>query len=526
MTFSVNAAIRIKNSAKDLLPKLVKNYKYLLNKIDIANYHNFAMKLLHKYGYVLNKKLINISDFQILDDATVLERNLLTSTDENEFENLRDAIRYIDYNKLCANFDVYWDILSNELISRNIITYNGILIAAIKLLSIKSVANFYRSYYQMIIIDEFQDTNLLSYFLVDKLIANNRVIFLGDDIQKIYGFLGAMDDALGVVLKRYNAKAFALKNNYRFQNNDRMKQIDMLIRDYVDNYRESSITAPLLLKKMNSDNDEVRFISEGIKTILETDNNVAVLVRAGWQGKIIANKLEEEGVPFFNALYTEKDEEYINFYNVAVKEFHNNVLGKAVQRALKNCLKAVKARENEIYNNINNKYIFDSLYKLLGKLFEYSRMWDGTSKEKYINIDFSLGNKGLKHMMEYLDERVVLTTIHSAKGLEWDYVIVPQMNAACFPSWRNVCKPCHAACGCDEGLDYCINRFVPAMERKIKEELSAFYIALTRAKKDVFVTVNTGLNKFEHVKKTNCLINLHGLLHQDFEWKDYVGGDK
>ena len=112
---------------------------------------------------------------------------------------------------------------------------------------------------------------------------------------------------------------------------------------------------------------------------------------------------------------------------MAVEEFHNNVSGKAMQRALRSCLKAVKAREQEVYTDLSKKYIFDSLYKLMEKLFEISQTWDGTSKDRYINIDFSLGNKGLKHMMEYLDEKVILTTIHSAKGLEWDYIILPQV---------------------------------------------------------------------------------------------------
>lgn len=37
----------------------------------------------------------------------------------------------------------------------------------------------------MIIIDEFQDTNLLGYLLIKKLIGDNVVIFLGDVVQKI-----------------------------------------------------------------------------------------------------------------------------------------------------------------------------------------------------------------------------------------------------------------------------------------------------------------------------------------------------
>lgn len=523
MTFSVNAAIRIKDSVKELLPSLVTNPKVYLKKVDIANYHNFAMNLLYKYGYVLHNNFTELNEFRIIDDLSVIKQGLLTSADEYEFKKLENAILSFDFEEISRCIDTYWDIMSNMLINRNIITYNGILVAAIKLLSYPSVSSFYSRYYQMIIIDEFQDTNLLGFMLIDKLISYNRVVFLGDDIQKIYGFLGAIDNALGVVSKRYNAKTITFKNNYRFKNNERMKQMDLFVRDYANNYRASDLTASLMIKKLKNDSDEVNFIYNGIKKILCTKSDVAVLVRAGWQGDVIVKKLEKESIPFFNALYSETDVEYKRFYDLAVEEYHNNASGKAVQRALRNCLKAIKDREHEVYTEVEKKYIFDSLYKLLEKLFDISRTWDGTSKDRYINIDFNLGNKGLKHMMEYLEEKVILTTIHSAKGLEWDYVLIPQMNASIFPSWKHVCKKCHDVYGCNEGFDYCNSTFVLDMERKFEEELSTYYVALTRAKKDVFVTVNTGVNKYNYPKKTSCLINLPGLIHQDFEWSEYFG---
>ena len=57
------------------------------------------------------------------------------------------------------------------------------------------------------------------------------------------------------------------------------------------------------------------------------------------------------------------------------------------------------------------------MYKLLEVLFEESKKWEGTSKYRYENIDFILGGKGLKHMMEYIEEKVVLTIIHASKRI-------------------------------------------------------------------------------------------------------------
>ena len=142
MTFSVNAALRIKDSLNELLPDIVDDPKDLLNKVDIANYHNFAMKLLHKYGYALNNNFINLDSFRIIDDEAVISQGLLTSSDEFEFKKLADAVLSFQYDELCRCLDPYWNILSDKLINHNIITYNGILVAAINLFRKSNVANF------------------------------------------------------------------------------------------------------------------------------------------------------------------------------------------------------------------------------------------------------------------------------------------------------------------------------------------------------------------------------------------------
>ncbi|EEP65783.1 UvrD/REP helicase [Veillonella dispar ATCC 17748] len=521
MSFSVNASIRIKSDVKELLPSLVDNSKLLLKKLDIANYHNFAMRLLYKYGFLLNEEFINLSEFRIISDSIVIKENLISSSDNYIIEELIKIVTSFDFSQIESVMDQYWETINNTLINKKIITYNGILIAAKKLLSNDNIKKFYTNYYSMIIIDEFQDTNILSYYFIKSLIDNNKVVFLGDGIQRIYGFLGALDDVFQRVETDYSPQIISFKNNYRY-NNTSIKELDHLIRAYVDQYIDPKLESSILIKKLQSDTEEVNFISEGIKNIIESNCNVAILLRAGWQGGIIAEKLKDESIHFFNGLYSEDDCEFIDFYNVAIEEFYNNVSGNAVQSSLKKCLQAIKNREHEIYTNDQKKYIFDSLYKLLEKLFEVSKNWEGTTKERYKNIEFSLNNNGLKHMIEYLDEKVVLTTIHSAKGLEWDYVILPQMNKSVFPSWKHMCKKCHNLNSFKLDNDSCTSLLLPEMKTLFREELSVLYVALTRAKKNVFFTVNTGINTHGYPKKENCFINLPGINQLDFAWNDYV----
>ena len=294
------------------------------------------------------------------------------------------------------------------------------------------------------------------------------------------------------------------------------------IRDCVENFQPSNLKASVLVKNLQSDHEEDDFIVKGIEKIVSTkEDKVAVLVRAGWQGNSVAQILDQKGILYFNALFKETDPEYISFYNIALEEFHNNVLGKAVQRNLKNCLLAVDARRNEIYQQESKKYIFESMYKLLEILFVESKKVSGTSRDKYDYIDFILGNKGLKHMMEFVDEQVVLTTIHAAKGLEWEYVIIPRLNGFAFPS-SHMCRSCKEANSCNEGFDYCRFTYAQSLKKAFKEELSILYVGITRAKKNVFFTVNTGANKWNHSKTTSCLLNLEGLILEDYEWENAI----
>ena len=285
MTFSVNAAMKIKDALKTLLPNLVENVQQYISKVDVANYHNFAMRILFKHGYSLNPEFVHLSEFKIVDESSHYIDSFITSADSDKLKKVDEAVKISDKERLIAGLDDYWEILNKKLISNHTITYNGILISAIKLLRKNQISSFYKKYYQMIIIDEFQDTNLLGYLLIKKLIGDNVVIFLGDDVQKIYGFLGAVDGIFNMIRDSYSAIEIKFCNNYRFKENAQMKALDLFIRDCVENFRPSHLKSTIHLKHLANDTEEDKFIVRGIERIISNrDSKVAVLVRAGWQG--------------------------------------------------------------------------------------------------------------------------------------------------------------------------------------------------------------------------------------------------
>lgn len=83
----------------------------------------------------------------------------------------------------------------------------------------------------------------------------------------------------------------------------------------------------------------------------------------------------------------------------------------------------------------------DSLLKLLDALVEKASIdyADLVPEDKYTLLLDIFENRQLKQAMEYVDSRVILSIVHGAKGLEWDYVIVCDVEQWVFTF---ICRDC------------------------------------------------------------------------------------
>lgn len=521
MTFSVPAATKIKDAVEDLLPDLIGESERELSKVEVANYHHFATKLLYKHGYLLNQELVNLAEFQIVGEFNDILDSCLIPSQREILNNFDKAVKNSDFKNVNNLTETYIDILQKYLFPNHIITYNGLILCATKLFNIDSIKNFYKQYFKIIIIDEFQDTNYLSFLLINNLIGENKTFLLGDDIQKIYGFLGAMKDIFPAYAEHYHMREIEFLNNYRFAKNPKMKKLDKFIRGYGTIYAPSTNTATINAKILDNESEEANFILKGTRKIIDTSNDsLAILVRAGYQADFIVDLFDENSIPYFNAIFNDNDPEYVKFHHTALKIISAATAGssKATRSVLEKCKGEIEGYKDIICPNPQKRFIFDSLYRLLDALFVQSLGWCHSTQERYERITFILNNNSLKHMMEFINEPIFITTIHSAKGLEWDYVIIPKMICGQFPSYGGSCKSCIRSGSRTNGYDNCQFAFGDDMKRKFKEEISVFYVGITRAKKNVYITANTGINQNGFRNQTSCLINLPGLKYEDYNW--------
>lgn len=164
----------------------------------------------------------------------------------------------------------------------------------------------YRSKFRYILVDEFQDTNLVQYNVVKLLAEEHRNLFLvGDEDQSIYSWRGASPDNISRFEKDFpDNTLYTLGGNFRSTGNI-VRASSQLIRDnrmrkeknhWTNNPQGESV----FYYQAPSDIDEARFVAEtisGLKT-KHPFGSIAVLYRTNAQSRLIEEQLLNSSIPY------------------------------------------------------------------------------------------------------------------------------------------------------------------------------------------------------------------------------------
>ncbi len=138
----------------------------------------------------------------ITPSAYLSDAGLLESDRKSKKPRLQEV--YALYQKRCAQ--------------QGVMDFDDILLNTYRLMKEQPDAfNEIRSRFTFVLVDEYQDTNLLQYVILKAFAENHRnITVVGDDAQSIYGFRGARIENILNFSKDYpDAKIFRLERNYR-----------------------------------------------------------------------------------------------------------------------------------------------------------------------------------------------------------------------------------------------------------------------------------------------------------------------
>lgn len=501
LTFSVNAALKVKREVAGKLPSLLglQNSPVSIGeKVTITNYHGFCKGILKKYGYLIADALRkDVNLFRAVGDSDIENQiNLKTALTPAELQSLKAVETAVKEAHVpdAQTIHAYNDIVIKKLLPLDYITHNAIILFVLEIFAnYTEVKKFYQSYYPLIVVDEFQDTNCIAWKLLESVISEQtQLLFLGDSLQRIYGFIGALPDIMSKVVDEYGMTKVELSKNYRFHNNPDMLKLDKNIRANAASCFASTIAINDVAKLPafwgKTQQDEAEQVATKVQDLLAEENvKIAILFRnRSKNAEIVEAELAKNGIQYFYGMFTDEDSDYVEFHNKCQELFIRRFgKSKAINK------KALVAFANSVraaYATSTGKTV-ESLLKLLDALMEKVSIdyADIVPEDKYTMLLDIFENCQLKQAMEYVDSRVILSTVHGAKGLEWDYVIVCDVEQWAFTF---ICRDCPSKSTQSGALCRLPHNIPTQMVGPLLDDLCVFYVALTRAKRQAFISAS------------------------------------
>lgn len=422
----------------------------------------------------------------------------------------------------------------------------------------------YQNRFKYILVDEYQDTNHSQYLIVRALSDKfQNICVVGDDAQSIYAFRGANINNILNFQKDYDdVKVFRLEQNYRSTKvivnaansviEKNQTKLDKVVWTANDEGEK------IIVNRSLTDGDEGRYIAS---TIWENkiqhhvkNSDFAILYRTNAQSRAIEDALRKRDIPYriygglsfyqrkeikdvlsyLRLVVNPADEEalkrVINFpprgiggttmdrlivaangYNRTIFEVMKNIdktdvkINSGTKGKLQDFVTMIESYQ--VLNKTADVFeLADHVSRTSGLIREFKK--DGTPEgvtrmeniEELLNgmKDFVEGQKEIAdttgNLAEFLEDvalatdidadkgdpnHVALMTIHLAKGLEFPYVYIVGLEEDLFPSAMSM-----------------------GTRSELEEERRLFYVALTRAEKQAYLTY--ALSRYRWGKLIDC----------------------
>ena len=408
----------------------------------------------------------------------------------------------------------------------------------------------YQRFYRYILVDEYQDTNSSQYLIVKKLASQRcNICVVGDDAQSIYAFRGARIENILNFRKDYpDYKMYKLEQNYRSTQNI-VNAANTLIEKNRNQIQKNVFSKNdegdrIRLFAVSADQEEGYVVASSILEMKYKHNfsnkDFAILYRTNAQSRIFEDSLRKMNIPYkiFGGLsfYERKeikdvlaygrllvnpddDEAFRRIINFPARGIGDTTIGRLqtaantaglslwntalrIEQVAPEISAAARGKIRKFIDFINGfaqKQKSQDAYELLRQMIvatgimsllqadktpeNISRMQnidellngvrefvkENAADSDMVTLDQFLANVSLLTNADNDkpedNDKVTAMTIHSSKGLEFEVVYIVGLEENLFPSQMSM-----------------------MYEHEIEEERRLFYVALTRARRNVFLS--------------------------------------
>lgn len=342
LTFSVAAARRMRadlGATMSALPgPLVKRFE---NRVMATNFHGFAWTLLRRYWRLLSLP-VNVDELSMVDDSSAVNElssrggrliwdekkvvdNFLRSMRNGQDDDLRRGVR--SFNR----------IIKDRFAPNGLLPYSGMISLAIELLAdFSKLRSYLSTAFPVVLVDEAQDTNALCYIFLNGLLSDESgICMFGDPIQRVYGFIGAMEGLKTRATTDLCLSQLELEHNHRFSGESIVGELGAAIRSNMKSVIASGTPRLPIFVGATQQDEAVAVVSKVAALAQGGGGRIAILVRKrGALANLITDELTKEEMSYFNGLFSDTDPEFVEFNAFALSRTTDAASGeKGVSRS-------------------------------------------------------------------------------------------------------------------------------------------------------------------------------------------------
>ena len=545
LTFTNKAASVMRTRALNLLTHNAGQNPLL------CTFHKFGLMFLRLYIERLGRKndfvVIDTDDAKKIlknllnDDEKLSVSTILNhiSAYKNELASVEDAFKELDfiqgferekYQKIARYYKAYQEML----LRLNFVDFDDLLLLSYNILNAdENFAKEQSEKYHYIMVDEYQDTNELQFQILQKLcITHENIAVVGDDDQSIYAWRGAkIENILNFQKQFHNVKLVKLEQNYRSTSlildaaNSLIEHNKKRLGKTLISTKETGQDIELL--QSYDEKDESQKVCVAIKGLLKEGikpSEIAILYRVNALSRALEEALMKAQLPFkilSGMRFYERAEikdiiAYLRFLLNHNDDFSlKRIINKPKRAFGETSFKKLQSKAKELnlplfetlcalqgtkffsakldkematftnaimqLSQIDNlRLLLDEFEKLIKLKDFYKDSTDGDERvrnidEFYANVKERADKGEIASINELLNEIslqseqdevegecVYLMSIHASKGLEFDAVFIVGLEDGFFP--------------------------ILSEDGDIEEERRLAYVAITRAKKRLFLS--------------------------------------
>ena len=488
------------------------------------------------------KLIKNICEAERIDTKEVSAKYYLNTIDSLKNKGITsNQLKENKYRKNDPELRKIYNIYQAELLRLNIVDFGDLILHCINIFQKNNnILKKYQNFFKYIHVDEYQDINPIQQTWIKYLYHGNKnLCCVGDDDQSIYSWRGAdVSNLLNFENNFSKTKIIRLEQNYRSTKNI-LNCASALIAMNKGRYgkklwSKNEEGEKIIINGFWETKEESIYVSDKIENLIKNKkklSEISILFRVSAHTRSFEERLINLGLPYkiIGGLrfYERKEIKDVIAYlrlinnssddlaferivNIPKRGIGKSTISKISSNARLNKISMFDSAKNIIFKT--NSKAKTELYKFVDNINKWKKILTNfnhielakvvvedsgyleylKNEEKNLNNPDSLSridnvNEFIQSLKEFenldgflehvslvmenisntSEENITLMTMHAAKGLEYDYVFLAGWEEGVFPSQRSIEE---------------------SGNKGLEEERRLAYVALTRARKKIFIT--------------------------------------